>query len=224
MGVTTSPRIQATLEPCLDGLLRAGWDRPHLFIDGPVRVADRHASLPATYRRERVGAWPNYFLALAELLLLRPRAEAFMIVQDDALFYDSESLPKYLEHVLWPSREPCLVSLYCCVDDQAPRPGWREVSRVPVTGPVALVFPPEIAKSFLTDFAVFEHRWQPDETAATSLGDLIATWCHGQGITTWFPTPSLVRHIGDTSTIWPGARASGSRQAGKIAGDTAPRR
>ena len=128
VGVTTSPRIHATLEACLDSLLHAGWDRPHLFIDGPVRVSDRHASLPATYRRERVGAWPNYFLALAELLLLRPRAEAFMVVQDDALFYEYESLPKLPSSASCgrPTR-PCLVSLYCCGDDQAERAGWRAV-------------------------------------------------------------------------------------------------
>jgi hypothetical protein len=222
VGVTTSPRIHATLEACLDSLLHAGWEHPHLFIDGPVRVSDRHTSLPTTYRRERVGAWPNYFLALAELLLLRPRAEAFMVVQDDALFYEHESLPRYLEHVLWPAPWPCLVSLYCCGDDQAERPGWRAVPGLAVSGPLALVFPAELAKAFVTDFAVFEHRWQPDERAATSLGDLITIWANCEGIATWFPTPSLVQHIGDTSTLWPGAHASGARRAGRFAGDSGP--
>jgi hypothetical protein len=109
--------------------------------------------------------------------------------------------------------------LYCCLDDSGRQPGWREVPGLPVSGPLALVFPVEIAKSFVTDFAVFEHRWQPDETAATSLGDLIATWSLRHGISTWYPTPSLVQHIGETSTLWRGARASGTRRAGRFAAD-----
>jgi hypothetical protein len=219
IGVTTSPRIQPTLDVCLDSIIQAGWARPQLFIDGPVRIADRHASMPTTYRSERVGAWPNYYLALAELMLRQPRADAFVVVQDDAFFYHHESLPRYLQDVLWPSRDPCLVSLYSCEEDQARRNGWHPNRRLAVSGPVALVFPAEIAKAFLTDFAVFERRWHPDEKAATSLGDLITTWGNRQGIATWFPTPSLVRHIGDTSTLWTGLRASGAQRAGRFADD-----
>lgn len=219
VGVTTSPRIHPTLEPCLHSLMRAGWDRPHLFIDGPIRLADRHASLPATRRSERLGAWPNYLLALAELLMSRPRAKAYMVVQDDALFYDRESLPRYLEDVLWPGPGPCLVSLYCCEEDQARRPGWRTVPGLATSGPLAILFPPELAKAFLTDFDVFQHRWDPDERFATSLLDLIPIWAARQGIAVWFPTPSLVQHIGETSTVWPGVRPSGARRAGRFAGD-----
>ena len=145
IGVTTSPRIHPTLDASLDSIIQAGWARPQLFIDGPVRIADRHASLPTTCRSERVGAWPNYYLALAELMLLDPRADAFVVVQDDAVFYHHESLPSYLERVLWPSRERCLVSLYSCGDDQARHNGWHPNHGLAVSGPVALVFPAEIA-------------------------------------------------------------------------------
>jgi hypothetical protein len=222
IGVTTSPRIHPTLDVCLDSIIQAGWARPQLFIDGPVRIADRHASMPTTYRSERVGAWPNYYLALAELMLHQPHSDAFIVVQDDAFFYHHESLPRYLERVLWPSREPCLVSLYSCGGDQARHNGWHPKHGLAVSGPVALVFPAEIAKAFLTDFGVFERRWHPDEKAATTLGDLITTWGSSQGVATWFPTPSLVRHIGDTSTLWPALRASGAQRAGRFADDPRP--
>jgi hypothetical protein len=222
IGVTTSPRIHPTLDECLDSIIQAGWARPQLFIDGPVRIADRHASLPTTYRTERVGAWPNYYLALAELMLRQPRADAFAVVQDDAVFYHHESLTRYLERVLWPSREPCLVSLYSCADDQARHNGWHPNHGLAVSGPVTLLFPAVIAKAFLTDFAVLERRWHPDEKVATTLGDLITTWANRQGIATWFPTPSLVRHIGDTSTLWPALRASGAQRAGRFADDPQP--
>jgi hypothetical protein len=106
------------------------------------------------------------------------------------------------------------------VDDHAERPGWRAIIGRPASGPVALVFPAEIARSFITDKAVFEHRWDADEIAATSLGGLIFTWARCQGISIWFPTPSLVQHIGETSTLWPTARASGTRRAGQFAGES----
>ena len=72
VGVTTAPRVQATLGPCLDSLVRAGWGRPQLFIDAAVNVPEPHQELPRTARDEPLGAWPNYELALTELLLRRP--------------------------------------------------------------------------------------------------------------------------------------------------------
>jgi hypothetical protein len=219
VGVTTAPRIRPTLEICLDGLVGAGWERPHLFIDAAVRIPERYAHLPYTYREEKVGAWPAYFLALAELLMRRPRADAYMIVQDDALVFDRESLPRYLGRVLWPGAAPGLVSLYCNGPDGADRPGWHIAAGVPTSGPVALVFPRDLAKAFVTDRDVFEHRWDPIEAAATSIGDLIPFWAHDHSLPIWFPTPSLVQHIGDTSTLWPGARALGPHRTSRFVAD-----
>jgi hypothetical protein len=218
VGVTTAPRIRPVLEPCLDSLVRAGWPRPHLFIDAAVPIPPRYAHLPCTFREEKVGAFANYLLALGELLLRDPRAEAYLVAQDDALFYDGECLPRYLEHVLWPGETPGLVSLYCNRSDAADRPGWHAPARMPGSGPVALVFPRELAKAFVTDRKVFEHRWEPDEVAATSLGDLIPLWAREHALPIWLPTPSLVQHIGDTSTLWPGARAAGRRRASWFVG------
>jgi hypothetical protein len=213
IGVTTAPRIQPVLSTCLKSLERAGWPRPHLFVDSAVTVPAPHDQLPCTFRDERVGAWANYYLSLAELLLCHPRADAYMVVQDDALFYDRQSLPTYLETVLWPGKSTCLVSLYCSRADTAGKPGWHECEGLMRSGPVALAFPRELAKAFVTDREVFEHRWNRDELAATSIGDVISEWAVQRGVPVWLPTPSLVQHIGDTSTIWPLARAKGKRQA-----------
>lgn len=150
--------------------------------------------------------------------MLRPRAGAFLIVQDDVVFYEAESLPRYLERVLWPGPGPCLVSLYCCEDGQPDPAGWWPIPGIVSSGPLAMVFPPELAKAFVTDFDLFERRWRPDEKSATSIGDLIPTWAVRQGVAIWLPTPSLVQRIGATSTIWPGLRSTGARRAGRFAG------
>src|SRR5262245_12422235 len=72
VGVVTSPRRQPTLDVTLDSLTRAGWEAPYLFLDGSVRVHPRFAHLPGALREPRVGCWPNYYLALAELLMRHP--------------------------------------------------------------------------------------------------------------------------------------------------------
>src|SRR5262249_54370050 len=119
----------------------------------------------------------------------------------------------YLESVCWPGKSPCLVSLYCSRADTAATPGWHPSDSMMRSGPVALAFPRELAKAFITDKDVFEHRWERDELAATCIGDVISIWAYERGVPVWLPTPSLVQHVGDTSTIWPLARARGKRQA-----------
>jgi hypothetical protein len=206
------------LATCLASLARTGWERPHLFIDAAIRIPEPYAQLPCTFRAERAGAWPNYHLALTELLLCHPRADAYLIVQDDALFHDREPVRSYLERVLWPGRTPCLASCYCSDADTAGEPGWHASEGPMRSGPLALAFPRELAKAFVTDRSVFDHRWDLDESEATSIGNLISDWAWQRGVPVWLPTPSLVQHIGETSTLWPLARARGSRRARWFAG------
>jgi len=218
VGVTTAPRRQETLEACLASLVRAGWETPYLFVDSAVRIPERFTTLPGTFRDEKIGAWPNYYLALAELLMRQPHADAYMIVQDDALFYDREPLTDYLAEVLWPGKAPGLVSLYCSAADSQRQRGWHSQDGFKAAGPLAFVFARDLAKAFLTDRSVFEHRWAADPVTATSLTGLINRWAWDRRLPGWFPTPSLVQHIGDASTLWPGARALGHRRAEPFAG------
>jgi hypothetical protein len=220
VGVTTAPRIRPTLDTCLESLVRAGWTAPYLFVDSPVRLPEKFAGLPGTFRDTRAGAWSSYYLALAELLLREPHADAYLIVQDDAVFYSGESLPDYLAGALWPGTSPCLVSLYCGPGDYGSRSGWHRPSPPARTGPVAVAFPPDLAKAFLTDRQVFEHRWAPDPQFAAAVDGVISQWAFQNEVPFWFPTPSLVQHVGDTSTLWPHARALGHRRAEQFAGDS----
>ena len=219
VGVTTAPRGQPTLEACLESLVRSGWERPHLFVDSAVHVPDRFLHLPGTFRDEKIGAWPNYYLALLELLMRKPHADAYMIVQDDVVFFDRGNLREYLEDVLWPGRCPGLVSLYCSKVDSLPEPGWYRREGGWVSGAHAFLFPAPLAKAFVIDRSVFEHRWIPDPVWSKCLDDLIGDWAVDRGLDVWFPTPSLAQHVGDSSTLWPNARVVGSRRADPFAGD-----
>ncbi len=82
---------------------------------------------PRPMRRPAAGAWSNYYLSLSELLLRAPAADAFLMVQDDVLFYDRQDLRAYLEATLWPTDPPGLVSLYCSAGYSREGAGWHQL-------------------------------------------------------------------------------------------------
>jgi hypothetical protein len=222
VGVTTAPRRHATLERCLDSLARAGWPRPVLFADGNVAVAERFRSLPSICRDEPLGAWPHYYLAMTELLMREPLADAFLLVQDDALFFDRENVREYLSEMLWPGSTPGIVSLYCATPDQRPKPGWGRFPGRWRSGAVAFVFPRQILIDLLHDPKVLAHRWSPDGDGLVAIPDTIAEWAERRGVPFYLPTPSLVQHIGAASAIWNGSyELTPAREAGVFAGDAA---
>jgi hypothetical protein len=220
VGVTTAPRPQPTLHACLDSLLRAGWEGPRLFVDSAVTVPDRFSDLPVTFHETRLGAWPNYYLGLVELLMREPEADAFMLVQDDVVFDDRHPLREYLEEILWPADPVAAVSLFCSSPYAHALPGWHEFEGRWVLGALAFVFPPESAKRFVTDRTVFEHR--SDRRVGLFAIDIeVGRWAHAHHLPIYFPTPSLVQHIGDTSSLWTdgNARAMGRRRASRFTGN-----
>jgi hypothetical protein len=192
---------------------------PRLFVDSEVELAPRFAHLPVTLRAPAVGAWPSYYLGLTELLLREPAADAYLMVQDDAFFYDRENLREYLEALLWPVWPLGALSLYCPMVYTQPTAGWHARAEVWVYGAVAFVFPRESAKRLIADRRVLEHRWSTRNEGLANIDLVIGHWAHRSNVPIVHPTPSLVQHIGDTSTLWSRARALGARKADRFAGD-----
>ncbi|QEH33013.1 hypothetical protein OJF2_15080 [Aquisphaera giovannonii] len=222
-GVTASSRPTPTLDWTLDSLGRAGWPGAHLFADGDVRGSPRHEHLPRTVRRPAAGAWPNYYLGLGELLARSPEADAFLMVQDDVLFYDRQDVRAYLEAILWPADPPGLVSLYCSACYSRPGSGWHRLEEPWAWGALAFVFPRPVLEAFLADPDVRGHRW------GGTLGDrkagidaLIGRWAARRGIPIHYPCPSLAQHTGDISVLWPSQRAVGNRRADRFLADVEP--
>lgn len=221
VGVVSSPRLQPTLDVTLGSLILAGWTAPHLFLDGTVRVPDSFAALPGVLRDPRVGCWPNYYLSLAELLMRHPDADAYLLVEDDARFYDREVLREYLEQMLWPDARPCLVSLYCPSIYSTPDFGWRPLRSRWTCGAQAFIFPRRVAQEFLLDPSVCGHcwgRWLLERGVPGNTDIVIGLWALRRRIPVWYPTPSLVQHIGATSTLGLNLRLNGERQADSWAG------
>jgi hypothetical protein len=64
---------------------------------------------------------------------------------------------------------------------------------------------------------VIEHR--RTDRGLRFIDDVIGEWAERNLVPIWYPTPSLVQHIGETSTVWPGVPAAGFRRADFFAGD-----
>ena len=219
VGVTTAPRKPPVLDWSLDSLIRAGWPEPRLFADRTVPIARRSAHLAVTLRDDRVGAWPNFYLGLIELLMRDPDADAYMMVEDDVLYYDRQDLRAYLEAVLWPGAEPCLVSLYCSAAYTRPEAGWYRHEGKWTMGALAFVFPAALAKRFVADARVLEHRWNGPAGGLAGVSGAVGSWAFRRGVPVYFPSPSLAQHIGDRSTIWPSSQARGRRRADQFLAD-----
>ncbi len=220
VGVTTAPRPKPTIDACLDSLIQAGWESPRLFVDSAVTIAERFHHLPVTFRETKLGAWPNYYMAIVELLMREPNADAFMLVQDDIIFDHRHHMREYLEEILWPADPIGAVSLYCSKAYTQPRAGWHAMNETWVWGALAFVFSRESAKRFVTDRGVVDHRSDPGE-GLIQIDMQIGIWARRQSLPIYFPTPSLVQHIGDSSSIWldPHSRAFGERRADRFVGD-----
>jgi hypothetical protein len=213
VGVTTAPRDQSTLGLSVDSLIRAGWTNPVIFADGKVDVPRRFDHLRTTRRVNQLGAWPNFLLGLQELLFAEPDADAYLMVQDDAVFCDGVDVREYLEdHVLWPGASPSIVSLYCPAPYTKEPDTWHTLDEAWVWGALAFVFLAEIAKRMILDKAVHEHRWQKERNGKALIDVMIGEWAARNESPIHYPVPSLVQHIGHVSTVFAGNHVLGPRR------------
>lgn len=215
--MTTAPRRTPTLETSLDYLRRAGWSNVRLAVDGmaglPPTTSIEHVSL----REPALGAWPNFYMTLLELVLSKPDADAVMMLQDDVQFYDCENVREYLDSILWPAGPPGIVSLYCSAAYTRETPRWTTADGRWEWGVLGFVFPKELAQRFVCDSQVLQHR--STDRGLRFIDDVIGEWAERNEIPIWYPSPSLVQHIGDTSTVWPGVPAEGYRRADSFVGN-----
>jgi len=215
VGVTTSPRKQPTLDTCLDAVTRAGFDHVTIFADGNVRLPERGPRHTISRRDQRIGAWPAWHLALAELIQAEPSADAYLMLQDDAYLHDRNSLREYLERVLWPGERPSLVSLY--YPGSASESGWRRHTGPWIWGALAYILPPELARQLVADPIACQQRWDA-ATTHLPIPTAVDRWAHRASVETWYPFPSLVQHIGNTSTIWTNSAIAEERCAAWYSG------
>jgi hypothetical protein len=210
VGITTAPRRRSTLEECLDSVTRAGWESPRLFVDGADRLPQRYHQLSVTCRSESIGAWPAWYLALAELVLQQPAADAYLMMQDDVIFHDRESVREYLEQALWPGDRPAVVSLFYTGFDL--NAGWRSSpAQEWQWGAQALIFPPAIARALVADSDLIASCLAA--TTHIPIPEVLSAWMARCSFSNWYAIPSPTQHIGTTSTVWMNSGLPSGRRA-----------
>jgi hypothetical protein len=221
VGVTTAPRRVPTLGSTLASLQSAGWDCPRLFVEPGTKIPSRFAHLSQSVRDQPLGAFPNWYLGLAELVMRDPRCDAYMMVQDDVLF--ARNIRAFLETALWPSPDCGCVSIFCpshyavgCapgfhLEDR----GWR------TWGALALIFPNPSARALVGSPAPVCHRHHGPRGGSRNIDSLVGAWCRQAGRPFYTFAPSLAEHHGQTSTLYHAATASGRRVSRTFVGETA---
>ena len=218
-GVVTAPRRRPTLSYTLDSIIRAGWPAPHIFSDGEPALDSRHRHLSVTVRTPASGAWPNFFLALSELFTREPHADAYLICEDDALFYDRENVREYLEDALRCKDNTAFFSLYCSMAyDNQGKDGWHEFDGAWRWGALAFVFPRRSLLEYLSDKGILHHASTKEGHIHSDV--LSGLWAHHNQRKVYYPTPSLVQHIGDVSAVWKDSHARAERRALRFVGDS----
>lgn len=197
VGLITAPRSSPTLARTLLGLERAGFDRVHIFAEPGVTIPDEFRHLPVTQHHQRLGNFGNFYTALTTLSKSDPLADCVALFQDD--IEPAEDLKAWCERTLWPGGAG-LVSLYTPRVFQDKQVGWRTLSMgfYRTFGGLAFLFRRDVLVRFLADpFPRRIHERIPH------CGDdaVVGAWAQSTGIGITYHTPSLVRHIGEHSSI-----------------------
>lgn len=226
IGVTTAPRQQPTLNRTLASLDAAGFSDPLIFAE-PGSPIDAGWKEKVIRRDRRLGGWGNYIASLVELLVRRPDADAYLMLQDDVLFAENVgNVRAYLEdHVLWPAEKLACVSLYCSSAYSAVRAGWHAmIGRPWIWGALAFLFSPDAAWRMLGHDLIAGHArrqvmkrgFRPE--TVRRIDDAIGRYAKSAGLPIWYCSPSLCQHIGDHSTLREQQTNTGRRRADRFIG------
>lgn len=203
-GVTTVPERAHTLLPrTLTSLGHAGFDAPHLFVDGctPAQHAEYHSRYGerVTCRGKRVRTAGNWVLSLYELYLLDPAADRYAVFQDDLIA--CRGLRDYLSVCVWP--EKGYLNLYTTLRNWEICPpghtGWY-LSNQFGRGAVGLAFTRQAVHTLLTAKYLVE-RPQDQHRGHRAVDGGIVESFKAAGWTEWVHNPSLVQHTGERSSM-----------------------
>ena len=191
VGVTTAHRENPTLDKTLASLDAAGWPDVMIFDDG-----GSSGIATATVRNPPAGAFSNWWLSLQAMVMANPLADYYLISQDDAIY--STGAREYVEGLPLLDRE-CVLSLFCSA-----RYKYQETVEYrdgfAFAGAVSLLFTRPAAEKIVASGLGVSHRRRP-RRSNDAIDQAVGGWCKENGVPLYVQAPSLVQHIGDTSTL-----------------------
>lgn len=201
-------RLTTTLPRTLESLCNAGFSEPRLFIDGEddPKKWEREFCLPITARYPNLRAYGNWILALIELYIREPRADRYVIFQDDILA--SKNLRQYLEKSPYPTKGYCALYTFPEVQAKAPKTihggtidGWYTyTSHRTGLGGLGLYFSHEALIAMLTNSTSLAHladRPHDAKRGHTALDGAVHDAMKKAGYGEHVHSPSLLQHQDD---------------------------
>lgn len=226
VGVTTAPRNEEepTINACIDSIVAAGFDKVCVFAEpGSAEYSGNSPDSVKLYPNpERLGCWQNYLNGLSLLVSNYPRADAYIMIQDDVVI--SSGTRPFLESELWPGLDAGAVSLYSPdfygYEDRHMPPGFNRIdvkSREFLMGACAMVFTPQMAVAFTTKHTSWRGIAKGEEVKDPVQKKAVDTWIghalKAEGKYAYYPNPSISQHISTTSTL--GHGSNNARRKGR---------
>ena len=207
-GLTTiRKRAETTLPKTIASLKTAGFERPHLFVDGDYdgKWWKTMFGFDVTCRYPRVRTFGNWVLSLAELYVLNPNADRYAIFQDDFVTYPN--LRDYLDRTPYPSGG--YLNLYSFPVNERLSNGKLGFYPADQTGQgaVALVFSQPAVRA-LVNCQYMVDRPLDAARGWRAVDGGIVTAMKRKGWREYVHNPSLVQHIGHVSSMGNGRHAS----------------
>jgi hypothetical protein len=251
VGVLAAPRPIETVGKTVASLIAAGFEQPVCFfepghystqvenkITRPTRIGNLLPGLTPS-PDGRFGNFQNCLQSLADLISMQPNADAFIIVEDDALL--CRQVAGFLEKSLWPSCDCGMVSLYHpALRSYSEGEGvYRKVVRDGVVGALAMVFHPSVARMILSNTRMVSEfkgsKYQQhgvDPWVRNACDFWVGNSIRQAGYSVWSIQPSLVTHhcpvervdLGNSTFGVGGGRHFGPRQAKGFIGELADAR
>lgn len=208
VGITTAIREQPTLNTTVKSLKNSGLRRLHLFSDFGFDNINEMEFIKIR-RRERVyGAWSNWFYALKEMRETYDQ-DYYAIFQDDIIV--SRYINQYLYYTT-PNYADCF-SIFCPSIYRGVNRWNRQDKGSGLWMAQTFVFTKEATDSILNSQEVW--RVPGDKCIDNRVG----LWAKYNDRGVYYHTPSLVQHIGDSSTLWQDVKAEGLRAASDFVGE-----
>lgn len=219
IGIRCVQRSPSTLQRTIQSLSNAELSGTrYYFVDGEYpNLSEMSGNGIIIHRTQRSGAWPNFYLSLAEMYLREPHSDLYLLLEDDVIF--CRDIGPYLQH--WYQRLE-VASLFTSerVENRirhlgpgfhCQNPGWNVAS-----GGQAWVFSNRRLREFLqSDFVVNYRRTPPQEVdpkhyrkdGLYHTDSVVGRFCQEAGCGIQYHYPSLVQHIGHDSFMFPNLKS-----------------
>lgn len=192
IGVQTCNRNENYLNHSLESVSRGGWDHLTIFADYESNISSNY---PINYRPYQFGDWSNWICGLFELYVLNPKANYFLMFEDDITC--CKNLKTYLEWAIPRLGDFGCLSLYTPNRYKKEIDCWHDESDADwaLVGGQAILFTRKSLKRFLSNEKILNYS----ELSNIAKDRAIGIWAFKQE-TVLYHTPSLVNHCGENST------------------------